>query len=62
MFSTAAGNLISVKRLQKAGISVEFNSNGFTIYNNGLAIVKNSDALDNIPIVKFQAYTADKKI
>ncbi|KAH8413841.1 hypothetical protein KR222_009127 [Zaprionus bogoriensis] len=38
----AAGNLISVKRLQDAGLSIKFDKNGVTISKNGLTVVKNS--------------------
>ncbi|KAH8350659.1 hypothetical protein KR084_002979, partial [Drosophila pseudotakahashii] len=38
----AAGNLMSVKRLQEAGMSIKFDKNGVTISKNGLTVVKNS--------------------
>ncbi|XP_062125399.1 uncharacterized protein LOC133838342 [Drosophila sulfurigaster albostrigata] len=37
----AAGNLMSVKRLQEAGMSIKFDKNGITIFKNGLTVVKN---------------------
>lgn len=58
----AAGNLISVKRLQEAGMSIEFDKNGVTISKDGLIVVKNSGMLNNVPIIKFQAYTAKANI
>nr|AAL90400.1 RH25742p [Drosophila melanogaster] len=39
----AAGNLMSVKRLQEAGMSIEFDKSGVTISKNGLMVVKNSE-------------------
>ncbi|KAH8367499.1 hypothetical protein KR084_011569 [Drosophila pseudotakahashii] len=41
----AAGNLMSVKRLQEAGMSIKFDKNGVTISKNGLTVVKNSAGL-----------------
>lgn len=57
----AAGNLMSVKRLQEAGMSIKFDKNGVTISKNGLTVVKNSGMFNNIPIVQFQAYNIDAK-
>ncbi|KAH8341604.1 hypothetical protein KR059_011697 [Drosophila kikkawai] len=39
----AAGNLMSVKRLQEAGMSVKFDKDGVTISKNGMTVVKNSE-------------------
>ncbi|KAH8351722.1 hypothetical protein KR084_005477 [Drosophila pseudotakahashii] len=41
----AAGNLMSVKRLQEAGMSIKFDKNGVTISKNGLTVVKNSETI-----------------
>jgi len=57
----AAGNLLSAKRLQEAGMSIHFDGNGVTISKDGLTVVKNSGTLNNIPIIKFQAYTINAK-
>jgi len=55
----AAGNLISVKRLQEAEMSIEFDKNGVTITKDGFIVAKNSGMLNNVPVIKFQAYTAN---
>uniref|UniRef100_A0A0A1XNE2 Copia protein n=1 Tax=Zeugodacus cucurbitae TaxID=28588 RepID=A0A0A1XNE2_ZEUCU len=38
----AAGNLMSVKRLQEAGMTIKFDVNGVTISKNGSIVVQNS--------------------
>lgn len=53
---------MSVKRLQEAGMSIQFDKSGVTISKNGVTIIKNAGMLNNIPVVKFQAYNIDAKL
>jgi len=41
-------NLMSVKRLQEAGMSIKFDKNGVTISKSGLTVVENSGMFNNI--------------
>jgi len=58
-----AENLISVKRLQEAGMTVMFGSNGVKIFKNGSVVAENS-GMFNTPILEFKAYisNAEKNI
>jgi len=40
---SVAENFISVKRLQEAGMTVMFGSNGVKIFKNGSVVAENSD-------------------
>jgi len=51
-------NLISVKRLQEAGVTVMFDEKGVKLTKSGKTIAENSGAY-NVPVIEFKAYKVD---